>query len=185
MFALCLAFSQMIEIANPWSHTLDGTSKPTNGDGQATTAEATPSAEGDKGTEGTNREENSTSSKINQGTEETKPEGNSPSAETAPKPDPAEDDKKPASLGDKREHESTPAPTDNEKPDTAEPTSKKQKTDNKPAEDSAAKAAPAANGNGEKKKGRPKKTPETKETAKRDIPTDGIGSRTRSRTKAT
>ena len=63
----------------------------------------------------------------------------------------------------------------------SEPTTKKQKTDAKPAEN----GAPAANGDGEKKKGRPKKSQETKETAKRDIPTDGIGSRTRSRTKAT
>ena len=63
----------------------------------------------------------------------------------------------------------------------SEPTTKKQKTDAKPAES----GAPAANGDAEKKKGRPKKSQETKETAKRDIPTDGIGSRTRSRTKAT
>lgn len=141
--------------------TSDDTSKPTNGDSQPTTAEAT-------------------SPEVDKQTEENKSDGNSPSPETASKADPAEDDKKPASLGDKREHDSSSAPTDKEKPAVSEPTTKKQKTDAKPAEDAA-----AADGNGEKKKGRPKKTQETKESAKRDVPTDGIGSRTRSRTKAT
>lgn len=72
-------------------------------------------------------------------------------------------------VGDKREHDTTSAPT-----------AKKQKTDE---DTTKAENDTSGDANGEKKKsGRPKKT---KEAAKKDIPTDGIGSRTRSRTKAT
>ena len=89
----------------------------------------------------------------------------------------ASDSKEPAAadktneskVGDKREHDITSAPT-----------AKKQKTDE---DTTKAENDTSGDANGEKKKsGRPKKT---KEAAKRDIPTDGIGSRTRSRTKAT
>ncbi|KAH8426926.1 uncharacterized protein LDX57_004649 [Aspergillus melleus] len=104
---------------------------------------------------------------------------------------PSVDSEKPAgeakpdapNTGDKRDLESTPAPTDTDKPvtdssgpSTVAPIAKKQKAD-----DNAA-AANGTRANGENKKtGRPKKV---KEAAKKVIPTDGIGSRTRSRTKA-
>ncbi|KAI9041283.1 uncharacterized protein KD926_007237 [Aspergillus affinis] len=86
------------------------------------------------------------------------------------------------STGDKRELESTSVPTDTDKPatesdsPTVAPTAKKQKTDEK------ATTANGTQANGENKKaGRSKKV---KEAVKKVIPTDGIGSRTRSRTKA-
>ncbi|RJE19180.1 hypothetical protein PHISCL_08477 [Aspergillus sclerotialis] len=96
-------------------------------------------------------------------------------------------------TGDKREHDSTALP-DTDKPaaeDLNEPQPKKQKIDEKA--DNVANGASgttakedetrASETNGEKKKpGRPKKT---REPSKKPIPTDGIGSRTRSRTKAT
>ncbi|KAF9889029.1 Saccharopine dehydrogenase [Aspergillus nanangensis] len=86
-------------------------------------------------------------------------------------------------AGDKREHESTSASADNETPEhpsaKEEPAPKKQKT---AVEKPKTQNGIAKEANGEKKKtARPKKT---KDVAKRVIATDGIGSRTRSRTKA-
>lgn len=99
-------------------------------------------------------------------------------------------------TGEKREHDSTAAPADKDEPaakDVEAPDAKKQKTneDSTQAENGAPPPssatedkAPASETNGEKKKaGRPKKNQST-EKKKAAIPTDGIGSRTRSRTKA-
>ncbi|PLB52835.1 hypothetical protein P170DRAFT_423652 [Aspergillus steynii IBT 23096] len=86
-------------------------------------------------------------------------------------------------AGDKREHEPTSASTDTDQPSTESsgpptvaPAPKKQKTNDKAATENGTQA------NGEKKKaGRQNKA---KEAVKKVVPTDGIGSRTRSRTKA-
>ncbi|PYI10119.1 hypothetical protein BO78DRAFT_414883 [Aspergillus sclerotiicarbonarius CBS 121057] len=95
-------------------------------------------------------------------------------------------------VGDKRAYESTPAPVDTDKTgveNATEPAPKKQKTYPEDAGAQHGSSAPTAAKNikrgqatnGDKKKGgRPKKV---KATVKRDLPTDGIGSRTRSRTK--
>lgn len=107
---------------------------------------------------------------------------------------PAEDKSESLKTGDKREHDSTTTPADAEKPaaeDSSAPDAKKQKTTEVENGAPAAEDKPAAaETNGEKKKGgRPKKAGAASTTAKakkeRAIPTDGIGSRTRSRTKAT
>lgn len=86
-------------------------------------------------------------------------------------------------TGDKREHESTAAPTETEKPSaessgpsSTAPAAKKQKTNDKTATENGTQA------NGEKKT--KSRTNKVKETVKKVVPTDGIGSRTRSRTKA-
>lgn len=107
------------------------------------------------------------------------------------------EDSKPEQLqtGEKREHDSTAAPADTDQPvtkDSEAPDAKKQKTgeDSAQAENGASPPASTAEDkpsapetNGEKKKaGRPKKSQNTEKKAA--IPTDGIGSRTRSRTKA-
>lgn len=106
---------------------------------------------------------------------------------------PAEDKSESLKAGDKREHDSATTPADAEKPaaeDSSAPDAKKQKTSEVENGAPAAEDKPAAaETNGEKKKGgRPKKTGAAGTTAKakkeRAIPTDGIGSRTRSRTKA-
>jgi hypothetical protein len=86
-------------------------------------------------------------------------------------------------TGEKRELEttSTAKPSAEE---SAEPNSKKQKTGetNADAVNGASIPAPPENESAppKKKGGRPKKT---QDSVKKDIPTDGIGSRTRSRTK--
>lgn len=97
-------------------------------------------------------------------------------------------------TGDKREHDSATAPPDTDKSieeDTNMHQEKRQKTNKETAkpENGAPTApvtedkAPVSETNGEKKKlGRPKRT---LDPVKKAIPTDGIGSRTRSRTKAT
>lgn len=103
---------------------------------------------------------------------------------------PADDKSEHLKTGEKREHDSTAALVDTDKPaadGSNAPDAKKQKT----TEDTAkvvsgapASAAAVSEANGEKKKaGRPKKG---RDTAKKERPitTDGIGSRTRSRTKA-
>lgn len=108
-------------------------------------------------------------------------------------------------TGEKRDLDSTatpaPAPApetvseDKDKPapeKTDEPDTKKQKTEPEPAQEppqdttGPAPAAPAdaPTSEGPKKAARPKKE-KVKEAVKKVIPTEGIGSRTRSRTKAT
>ncbi|KAA8646280.1 hypothetical protein EYZ11_000605 [Aspergillus tanneri] len=84
-------------------------------------------------------------------------------------------------TGNKREHESISTPTDPGKATTVAstepsvaPAAKKQKPDTNTATENG--TVP----NGEKKKSHSKKV---KDTVKKTIPTDGIGSRTRSRTK--
>ncbi|GES58549.1 hypothetical protein ATEG_04713 [Aspergillus terreus] len=100
-------------------------------------------------------------------------------------PSAADEKKDEANAGDKREHEATATSTGPDNPSVPEPATKKQKTDEKAEAESTngveGPVEPAA-ANGEKKKGgRPKKS---KETVRKAIPTDGVGSRTRSRTKA-
>ncbi|KAI9371901.1 hypothetical protein BJX61DRAFT_483390 [Aspergillus egyptiacus] len=89
-----------------------------------------------------------------------------------------------SNVGDKRELEATPAANTNDAS-----SSKKQKTsENHPdASNSSSVAArteddnnPSQTSTEKKKGGRPRKT---KVSVRKDIPTDGIGSRTRSRTK--
>lgn len=99
-------------------------------------------------------------------------------------------------IGEKRDIDSETAPAratsseDKEKPVTEQsdqPDAKKQKTDQELVEDTNRPAPSAAAGdkNGASKKaGRPKKE-KAKDTLKKVIPVDGIGSRTRSRTKPT
>lgn len=104
-----------------------------------------------------------------------------------------------AQTGEKRDHDSTATPTpaavteakdkDNEKPD--EPDTKKQKTESEstkqsaqdPADPTPPASAEAAAGKGPKKAALPKK--EKVKDAVKVTPTEGISSRTRSRTKPT
>lgn len=94
-------------------------------------------------------------------------------------------------TGEKRDHGSDagPASENQDKPVAGkpdEPDTKKQKTDEKPSQEAnGPKSTPAAGGSGSepKKAGRPKK--DKSKDAKKPVTTDGIGSRTRSRTKAT
>ncbi|KOC13062.1 hypothetical protein AFLA70_565g000620 [Aspergillus flavus AF70] len=86
------------------------------------------------------------------------------------------------SAGDKREHDSTSTTPNAAKANvenSAEPTNKKRRTTGTRTRDGNT-TAPATNG-GKPKASRSKKT---KDDVKKVIPTDGIGSRTRSRTKA-
>ncbi|KAL5332155.1 hypothetical protein BJX70DRAFT_404915 [Aspergillus crustosus] len=87
-------------------------------------------------------------------------------------------------IGEKRDHEVTPA-TKSSAGESVEPDSKKQKTseENKSAANgtsTTATAQPTQPPTEKKKGGRPRKT---KDTVKKKATTDGIGSRTRSRTK--
>ena len=82
---------------------------------------------------------------------------------------------------------STSAPTETKEQQKPEPSderdAKKQKTDGEPATASNSTAAPAGtDGGGQKKASRPKKE-KIKDAVNKIIPGDGIGSRTRSRTK--
>ncbi|EAW21397.1 uncharacterized protein NFIA_065610 [Aspergillus fischeri NRRL 181] len=97
-----------------------------------------------------------------------------------------------AQAGDKQEHNPSSTPADDDKAipgESAEPARKKQKiSEENGVVENGQTAAPAtgnstsnATGNGEKNSGRSKKV---KDTVKRTVHTDGIGSRTRSRTKA-
>ncbi|PWY92376.1 hypothetical protein BO70DRAFT_8317 [Aspergillus heteromorphus CBS 117.55] len=125
--------------------------------------------------------------------EETKTDEQAPAPVTSdPKESATGDETEQPTVGDKRGHESTSEPANADKSNdknTTEPTVKKQKTDadhagvkqGTPAPTAAKGGIPDPATNGNKKGGRPKKA---KEPVKRDIPTGGIGSRTRSRTKA-
>ncbi|KAF4264555.1 hypothetical protein KXW98_006927 [Aspergillus fumigatus] len=97
-----------------------------------------------------------------------------------------------AQAGDKQEHNSSSTPTHDDKANTGESTEPARKKQKIGEENGMAKngqtAGPATDnstsnvtGNDEKKSGRSKKV---KDTAKRTVHSDGIGSRTRSRTKA-
>jgi hypothetical protein len=86
----------------------------------------------------------------------------------------------PASTLPAENKEKAPEPSEERDP-------KKQKTDEKPAATSNGNAASADSkkgGTGQKKDGRPTKE-KIKDTVKKIIPGEGIGSRTRSRTKGT
>ncbi|RAL01710.1 uncharacterized protein BO80DRAFT_434265 [Aspergillus ibericus CBS 121593] len=95
-------------------------------------------------------------------------------------------------VGNKRAYEPTSPPVDADRTGTekaTEPAPKRQNTDAEDARAPHGPSAPTAAKNTKrgqatnrdnKKGGRPKKA---KATVKRDLPTDGIGSRTRSRTK--
>lgn len=111
-------------------------------------------------------------------TEDTKPNA---SVTTDTAAEATTDTKEESNKGNKREH----GPGDADETPT-ESVPKKQKTDTKETEDrngTAGTDVPTPTTNGEKKKsGRPKKI---KDAVKKAIPSDGIGSRTRSRTKAT
>lgn len=83
-----------------------------------------------------------------------------------------------------------PASDERDKPlpeKSDEPQAKKQKIDTEPSKDSnsSAPSDSAANANGEQKKSAHTKKEKVKEAVKKIIPGDGIGSRTRSRTKPT
>lgn len=147
-------------------------------------------------THGDNRPKNVSGDQTteNQPAEESKPTKQDSGPATSNDKGPlAENKSEDLKTGDKREHDSTTLP-DNDKPaaeDLNAPQPKKQKTDEKtdnvangtsgaPAAEEETRASET---NGEKKKpGRPKKT---RDPPKKPVPTDGIGSRTRSRTKAT
>lgn len=102
-------------------------------------------------------------------------------------------------IGEKRDIDSTGAPVSEdankpaiEEPD--EPDAKKQKTEPEPAKEPAqepakdtngAAPAPAGDTNGEPEKATRSNKEKVKDAAKKFVPTDGIGSRTRSRTKPT
>ncbi|KAB8232777.1 uncharacterized protein BDW43DRAFT_103241 [Aspergillus alliaceus] len=114
-------------------------------------------------------------------TEESKPSGpGSVAASAGPKE--AIVANKTAQPGDKREHESTTAPADTTKvkaKSATEPVKKKQKITGKRTQNGTSTVPDM---NGEKKKA--SRSKKAKDLAKTVIPTDGIGSRTRSRTKA-
>ena len=103
-------------------------------------------------------------------------------------------------IGEKRDIDSITAPIskDKDKPTIEKPdesSTKKQKTEpeplkepaQEPAKDTngAARAPAAGDTNGEQKKAAPPKKEKVKDAVKKVIPTGGIGSRTRSRTKPT
>ncbi|KAI9929005.1 hypothetical protein ASPWEDRAFT_37065 [Aspergillus wentii DTO 134E9] len=125
---------------------------------------------------------------------ETKPAEQDPNSAAADAQKPYEDKAEQPVTGEKREHDSNPAPAEKDDAsateNSSEPAAKKQKTDEEPPKaqnvtftHAGKDDAEAPVTNGEKKKaGRPKKA---KDTTTKAIPTDGIGSRTRSRTKAT
>jgi hypothetical protein len=92
------------------------------------------------------------------------------------------ENKKQPTAGDKRDYELASAHTNTDKPsveNSTEPTNKRQRTTGRKIQNGHA-AAPAINGE-KKNAGRTKKV---KDAVKKAIPTAGIGSRTRSRTKA-
>ncbi|KAL4785672.1 hypothetical protein BJX76DRAFT_355892 [Aspergillus varians] len=84
------------------------------------------------------------------------------------------------SKGEKRELETTSTTAKPSVEEPAEPTSKKQKTSGTSAPAQPETAEPSQTAPEKKKGGRPRKT---KDSVKKNIPTNGIGSRTRSRTK--
>ncbi|KAL4897135.1 hypothetical protein BDV59DRAFT_85160 [Aspergillus ambiguus] len=92
----------------------------------------------------------------------------------------ANDKKDESNSGEKRDLEASTVPADPEKPGVSEPAAKKQKVHAETTEAGSKNGVDSANGE-KRKAGRPKKG---KDAVKKDIPTDGIGSRTRSRTKA-
>ncbi|KAJ5155569.1 hypothetical protein N7492_008372 [Penicillium capsulatum] len=133
----------------------------------------------------------------------TSPSANGPSASNLAATEPeapseaqkaVSESKSEAHMGQKRDLDtattSAPAPGDVDKPvpeQVDQPDPKKQKNEQVPVNDAnrPAPAAATAETNGASKKaGRPKKE-KVKEAVKKAIPTDGIGSRTRSRTKLT
>ncbi|PYH74925.1 uncharacterized protein BO88DRAFT_328250 [Aspergillus vadensis CBS 113365] len=109
----------------------------------------------------------------------------STSVDTAPKESVTE-----SNVGEKREHEVTPATVEAGKTgadDATEPATKKKKRNDAekngapPFPTTAKQTKKGQTTNGDKKKGGRSKT--AKEPVKREPPTDGISSRTRSRTK--
>jgi hypothetical protein len=97
-----------------------------------------------------------------------------------------------AQAGDKQERNPSSAPVNDDKAvpeESTEPARKKQKINKgngvvengQPSSTAAGDSTSNATRNGEQKSGRSKKV---KDTVKRIVHTDGIGSRTRSRTKA-
>lgn len=123
-------------------------------------------------------------STVTEPTETKAPENPAPANGVSSKPV-SETKQEETNTGEKRDLEatSTAKPSADE---SAEPDSKKQKTgeDNADAANGTSAPAPpekkAEPAPPKKKGGRPKKT---QDSVKKDIPTDGIGSRTRSRTK--
>ncbi|RHZ66876.1 uncharacterized protein CDV56_107161 [Aspergillus thermomutatus] len=134
--------------------------------------------------------------------EETEFAGDSKTVDTSTSPEqalagPVTDAQQPstantAQAGDKQEHNPSSAPANHDKAvlgESTEPARKKQKTseengvveNGQPASSATGNATSNATRNGEKKSGRSKKV---KDTVKHIVPKDGIGSRTRSRTKA-
>lgn len=87
-------------------------------------------------------------------------------------------------AGDKRDIDSTVTPTPTQPED--EPNTKKLKAEDKPVTDSNGTAAALSNTGheGQKKASRSKKE-KIKDVVNKVIPGDGVGSRTRSRTKGT
>ncbi|KAJ5095427.1 hypothetical protein NUU61_004783 [Penicillium alfredii] len=116
------------------------------------------------------------------------PEAAKPASETNPPV--AEAKKEDPQTGEKRDIDSTAAPDAEDKDKSAsekpvESDAKKQKTDEPAKEANGTAPAAADTTNGQPKKaGRPKKD-KVKDAVKKVVPTDSIGSRTRSRTKAT
>jgi hypothetical protein len=88
-------------------------------------------------------------------------------------------------TGEKRDLDSTlAAPTENKEPVSSEEReAKKQKTEEKPTKESNGTAAPSGTEEGAQRKANKPKKEKIKDAVNKIIPGDGIGSRTRSRTK--
>ncbi|GLB09766.1 saccharopine dehydrogenase [Aspergillus tubingensis] len=173
----------MVSQPSNHSNTSSGEQEPTNGANlPAKLSSATEPAEEDKPTPDTKTVDDAKS------TDETEPRSQVPtSVDTAPKESVTE-----SNVGEKREHEVTPATVEAGKTgadDATEPATKKKKRND--AEKNGPETAPpfpttakhtkkGQATNGDKKSGRSKTA---NESIKREPPTDGISSRTRSRTK--
>ncbi|KAB8221366.1 hypothetical protein BDV33DRAFT_82083 [Aspergillus novoparasiticus] len=160
------------------TNTTDATPKQTNGDSTpAKPVDANNQPEENKSPEAAG------SSKEHKPAEEAKSDGHaSISPDNGLKESTAENGIAQPSAGDKREHEptsTTPNAAKANVENSAEPTNKKQRTTRTRTRNGNT-TAPATNG----VKPKASRSKKTKDDVKKVIPTDGIGSRTRSRTKA-
>ncbi|KAE8349722.1 hypothetical protein BDV28DRAFT_151630 [Aspergillus coremiiformis] len=159
-------------------HTTDGAVKQTNGDNTPVKPVAADGPSEDK-----KPAESTESSKEHKPTGAPKsPENGSTPTITGLQESTAETNREQNSAGHKRAHEATSAPADMVKgsaEDSTEPPSKKRKITGKRTRNGNARV-PGTTG-GKQKANRSKKA---RDLVKKAIPTDGIGSRTRSRTKA-
>ncbi|OGM42144.1 hypothetical protein ABOM_009135 [Aspergillus bombycis] len=159
-------------------NTTDVAPKQTNGD-------STPTKPVDAGDQSKEKKspEATESSKEHKPAEEAKTsEHASILSDAGPKESTAESGIAQPSAGDKREHKPASTPTNaanSNAENLAEPANKKQRTAGTRTRNGSA-TAPATNG----EKAKASRSKKAKDYVKKVIPTDGIGSRTRSRTKA-